>query len=178
MWSIRGGPGSAAYRMYDVLRGGVNRALSRFLLAGLAHPGGARLRTLEAGSGPGFCSSLLAARGDVIRATILDIDHDALDLARARADGVRPVQGDLDGARAEMVRVTRPGGRIFVGVPYKYGLFLPFNLVPPRHPVSVWMGRLHSRRDLSRACRREDLVESAWFFYFFRGFVGVLLRKA
>jgi SAM-dependent methyltransferase len=202
MWSLRGGPGSAAYRVYDALRGVVNRTLSRFLLGRL--PRGEGVRTLEAGSGPGVCSSLLAAHGDGVRATILDVDQEALDLARARADGVMAVQGDLyrlpfaagtfdlvfnsstmehldgfDRALGEMVRVTRPGGRIFVGVPYKYGLFLPFNLLPARHPVSVWMGRLHSRRDLARACRRADLDETAWTYYFFRGFVGVLLsRKA
>lgn len=204
LWSIRGGPGSTAYRAYDALRGIVNRALARFLLGRLATSATRPLLTLEAGSGPGFCSSMLAARGDAVVATILDVDRQALDLAVARADGVRAVQGDLygmpfpdhafdlvfssstmehldsfDRALAEMVRVTRPGGRIFVGVPYKYGLFLPFNLLPARHPVSVWMGRLYSRRDLSQACRRADLVETARLFYFFRGFVGVFLaRKA
>jgi SAM-dependent methyltransferase len=204
LWSIAGGPESLAYRAFDTLRGFVNRTLSTYLYAGAPTAGARPLRILEAGSGPGYCSSLLAARGPVVEATILDLDADALRLAAARRDGVRIVQGDLyrlpfadhafdlvfnsstmehlpafDPALGEMVRVTRPGGRIFVGVPYKYGLFLPFNVMPARHPVSVWMGTLYSRDDLRRACDRADVVVTDWFYYFFGGFLGVLLaRKA
>jgi ubiquinone/menaquinone biosynthesis C-methylase UbiE len=161
-----------------------------------------RLRTLEAGSGPGYCSSLIAAMDGEVKSTILDLDRNALNLAAQRDKNIQTVQGDLysmpfanssfdlvfnsstmehlssfDLAFREMVRVAQPEGTIFVGVPYKYGPFLPFNLVPPTHPVSVWMGKLYSRTQLRKACQIEGLVEKHSCLYFCGCFVGVLLSK-
>jgi SAM-dependent methyltransferase len=42
----------------------------------------------------------------------------------------------FDRAFRELVRVAKPGGKIFVSVPYKYGPFLPFNLVSTAHPAA------------------------------------------
>jgi SAM-dependent methyltransferase len=198
LWSLGAGPGSWTYALFDALRGGVNRGLARYLLGALG--GVTAPRTLEAGSGPGFCSTLLAARRSGLRAVRLD--QDGVALAAGGASRAAAVRGDLyrlpfadatfdlvfnsstmehlddfGGALGEMARVTRAGGRIFVGVPYRYGVFLPFTLVPAGHPVSVWMGRLYSRRSLLAACRRAGLRALRTRWYFMAGFVGVLLAR-
>jgi SAM-dependent methyltransferase len=133
-------------------------------------------------------------------AAILDLDAEVLRLATARDPGLPAVQGDLfhlpfrDGvfdlvfnsstlehlepwpvALAEMARVTRPGGRLFVGVPYRWGPFLPFTLVPSRHPVSVWMGRLYGRRELRMTFEACGFRVEEVHLYFFGCFVGALL---
>lgn len=74
-----------------------------------------------------------------------------------------------------MARVTRPGGRLFIGVPYRWGPFLPFALVPSRHPVSVWMGRLYGCRELRTTCEACGLRVEEVHLYFFGCFAGALL---
>ena len=202
LWSFGGGPGSVSYTLFDGLRKLLNRILSEYLYASIMRTGPRGLRTLEAGSGPGYCSSLITLKDGAVASTILDLDRAPLDLAARRDKKIQIVQGDLysmpfpndafdlvfnsstmehlssfDLAYREMVRVTQPEGTIFVGVPYKYGPFLPFNLVPPTHPVSVWMGKLYSRRQLRKACQMDGLVEKHSRLYFFGCFVGVLLSK-
>jgi SAM-dependent methyltransferase len=200
LWSLASGPGSWSYALFDATRRGLNRRLADALLRGLDAAGVRAPRALEAGSGPGRCATLMAQRRPGLRAVRLD--HDAAALAAGGADAAPAVQGDLyrmpfddrtfdivfnsstmehlddfAAALAEMARVTRPGGRIFVGVPYRYGVFLPFMLVPAGHPASAWMGRLYSRRALLEACRRPGLRVLGTRWYFGAGFVGVLLAR-
>ena len=199
LWSLGGGPGSLSYRVFDGARNRLNRRLAAWLRRRLPRTG--PLQTLEAGSGPGYCSSRLATTGDV-RATILDWDAEPLALACRRDPGLAVVRGDLyalpfpnaafdlvfssstmehldDFGRAlgEMARVTRPGGLVFVGVPYRWGPFVPFNLAPPGRAISMWMGRLYSLQALRRACRTDGLRARATHLYFFGCFVGVLLER-
>lgn len=200
LWSIGGGPSSLAYRAFDAARNVLNRGLASYLASHLVRVPARSARILEAGSGPGFCSSLLGARQGGHGATILDLDAEVLRLAIVRDPGLPAVQGDLyhlpfrDGAfdlvfnsstlehleslpaaLREMARVTRPGGRLFVGVPYRWGPFLPFALVPSRHPVSVWMGRLYGRRELRATCEACGLRVEEVRLYFFRCFAGAML---
>ena len=202
LWSLGGGPSSPAYRAFDAARNILNRNLARYLQRYLPRDRPGAVRTLEPGSGPGFCSSLLGAVPGGPSVTILDLDAEVLALATARDGHLAAVQGDLyclpfrDGvfdlvfnsstlehlgsfgrALSEMARVTRRGGRLFVGVPYRYGPFLPFTLVPPAHPVSVWMGKLHSRGELRAACEACGLHVEEVRLYFFGCFLGALLRK-
>ena len=199
-WSIGGGPGSAPYRLFDRARNALNRRLARHLYRDAG--GGARpLATLEAGSGPGTCSSTLGGMARV-RATALDLDADALAVAAARDPRLALVRGDLyalpfrsgafdlvfssstmehldafDRALREMVRVTRPGGRLFVGVPCRYGPFLPVALLRADHPVSVWVGELFDRRRLVAKCRVDGVRVESIRHYFFRCFIGVTLAR-
>jgi ubiquinone/menaquinone biosynthesis C-methylase UbiE len=202
LWSFGGGPGSLSYATFDFLRNRLNRRLSSFLHRRVQQTGNSPATILEAGSGPGFCSSLLSRSEGVRSSVILDIDPEVLRIASQRPGRLSTVQGDIfnvpfpdnsfdlvfnsstlehldrfDAAFREMVRVTKRGGYIFVGVPYRYGPFVPFVLFPKKHAVSIWMGRLFSRRSLLEACRAEGLTVEDVVFYFFRCFVGVLLIK-
>ncbi len=202
LWSWGAGPGSISYEAFDAARRGLNRRLAAYLLRRMAGSWSATPRALEAGSGPGSCSSVLAARMPALRPVILDFDTEPLAIAAGRDARVAPVGGDLyrlpfadgsfdlvfssstmehldafGGAFGEMVRVTRPGGRLFVGVPYKFGPFLPFRLVPPAHPAAVWVGTLFGRADLEAACRLGGVIVEEARRYFFGCFIGLLLAK-
>jgi SAM-dependent methyltransferase len=202
LWSWGAGPGSLSYAAFDAARRGLDRRLGAYLLQRMTGAWSATPRTLEAGSGPGYCSSVLAALMPALQPVVLDVDREPLAIAAARDRRVAPVGGDLyrlpfaDGtfdlvfnsstmehldafgpALAEMVRVTRAGGRLFVGVPHKFGPFLPCALVPSGHPVSVWMGKLFGRAELVAACRAAGAVVEEAHRYFFGCFIGLLLSK-
>jgi ubiquinone/menaquinone biosynthesis C-methylase UbiE len=152
--------------------------------------------------GQGYCSSVLATFKPQTRATLLDFDAEPLALAAARDGRLALVKGDLyrlpfsdetfdpvlnsstmehfdsfAAACGEVVRVTRRGGWLFVGVPYRYGPFLPFTLVPSRHPVSAWMGTLVSSPELREACRTSGVVVEDSVRYFGGCFLGLLMRR-
>jgi len=161
-----------------------------------------RPRSLEAGSGPGYCSSVLADLKPDVRVTLLDLDREPLVLARERDARLVDVEGDLyrmpfldqsfdlvfnsstmehlgsfASALGEMVRVTRPGGGIFVGVPYRFGPFVPFTVLPETHRVSVWMGTLFTHADLRAACQAPGLVVEDSVRYFFGCFIGLFMIR-
>ncbi|PYN94749.1 MAG: hypothetical protein DMD91_27065 [Candidatus Rokuibacteriota bacterium] len=200
LWSLGAGPGSTAYEVFDAARRRLNRRLAAYLARAMTGCWSATPRCLEAGSGPGYCSRLLAQRHVDLRASLLDLDAEPLRLMPA--GGPRAVQGDLyrmpfrDGAFdlvfnfstmehldafgtafAEIVRITRPGGKIFVGVPARHSPFLPAAFLPESHPVAVWIGRLYDERQLREACARPDVVVEDRRRYFFGCFVGLLLRR-
>ncbi len=202
LWSFGRGPGSISYKLFDAIRNYHNNGLSAYLYRMLNNRFDEPFRILEAGSGPGYCSSLLGAMKGVESATIFDIDRDVLNIALGRSQSIHAVQGDLyripfqdnsfdfvfnsstlehltsfDRAFREMTRITRCGGKIFVGVPYKYGPFLPFNFIPQSNPIAVWMGRLYSEKELRKSCLKEGLVIEDMLVYFFRCFIGVLVSK-
>jgi SAM-dependent methyltransferase len=202
LWSFGGGPGTAAYACFDAARNRLNVRLAAYLDRRMAGAWSPRPRTLEAGSGPGRCSSLLAGRRRGLTATLLDFDPAPLRLATARDGDLRAVRADLGrmpfadgafdlvfnsstmehlddfgGALAEMARVTRPGGRVFVGVPYRFGPFLPFVLLPPGSAAAVWMGRLYGRAALEAACADKGLAVEECRRYFFGCFIGLLMRR-
>jgi ubiquinone/menaquinone biosynthesis C-methylase UbiE len=201
LWRL-GAPGSPLYRLFDRLRDAVNHRLARYLVQRVAGTSPSGLRTLEAGSGPGGCSAILSAAVQVKSATVLDLDVEALRLAASRRSRLQIVQGDLyalpfregtfdlvfnsstlehvdsfGDALAEMQRVTRLGGRLFVGVPHRRGPFLPFAFVPQAHLVSRWMGTLYSASLLRTACRRPGLRVEEIRTYFLDCFVGALMVK-
>jgi SAM-dependent methyltransferase len=202
LWSWGAGPGSLSYAAFDAARRGLDRRLGAYLLRRMTGAWSATPRTLEAGSGPGYCSSVLAGLMPGLQPVVLDVDREPLTIAATRDGRVAPVGGDLyrlpfaDGtfdlvfnsstmehldrfgpALAEMVRVTRAGGRLFVGVPHKFGPFLPFTLVPPGNPAAVWMGKLFGRAELVAACRVAGVVVGETHRYFFGCFIGLLLSK-
>ena len=196
-WQL-GRPGTLIYRLYDSLRVGLNRRLTRWLAAALPDEGS---YVLEAGSGPGFASSLLSADRRVSLSVAADIDVEALREARRRDPALPVVAADLyhlpfppesfdlvwnsstlehlddmEDALAQMKRVTRAGGHLFIGVPYLYGP-LGFQRWIPQTGVGIWIGTVFSRSELAARLERLGLQVVAVTLYFFRFFVGSLARK-
>jgi ubiquinone/menaquinone biosynthesis C-methylase UbiE len=201
LWAL-GSPGSPLYRVYDRVREVVNHGLARYLLGRIADGRPSGLRTLEAGSGPGGCSAILSAAVQVKSATALDLDIVPLRLAATRPRRPQLVQGDIyalpfrdgtfdlvfnsstlehfdapDETLAEMRRVTRLGGWLFVGVPHRRGPFLPLTLMPKTHRLARWTGTLYSRSRLELVCRRPGLQLAEIRPYFLHCFVGALMVK-
>lgn len=198
VWQL-GDPGSWVYAFYDGLREGLNRKLVDYLLAGAVTDGGSTV--LEAGSGPAFASSILAEDRRVALSVAMDIDIEALMEARRRDPSLALVVGDLrhlpfrgesvdlawnsstiehlpDPAAAlvEMERVTRRGGKIFVGVPNLYGP-LGFQHWIQNTSVGIWIGTTFNRSQLQKMVTECGLQPLDSIFYFFRFFVGVLAGK-
>jgi len=197
-WQL-GSPGTMLYGFYDWLRGRLNLKLVRYLLSsGL---GGRESIVLEAGSGPAYASSILGGDNRIKLSLGADIDLEALQEARRRDAGLTLVVADLmslpfrDGsvdlcwnsstiehlddpaaALKEMARITRHGGRVFVGVPNVYGP-LGFQRWIERTSAGVWIGKTFSRSQLSRMMVAEGLEPRDAIFYFFRFFVGVTAEK-
>lgn len=199
-WQIGAGPGSLLYGAFDRLRRGLNRRLTRFLMAhGVDGPGA---RILEAGSGPGFASALLGSDPRVRVSVALDLDAEALREGRRRAPGLRAVVGDVyrlpfrsgafdlvwssstfehldrpDRALREMAGAARGGcGRVFIGVPYRRGP-LAFQTDIARTAAGVWIGPVYDRDRLAALLERHGLRPDRTLIYFTRCFVGILARK-
>ena len=79
-------------------------------------------------------------------------------------------------ALAEMNRVTKRGGTVFVGVPNLYGP-LGFQRWIADTAVGVWIGTTFNRGELTAMLARSGLNPLDHIFYFFRFFVGVLAQK-
>jgi SAM-dependent methyltransferase len=198
-WQFFGGPGSRAYAAFDAVRRLLNRRLVDYLGAvAIPHRDS---RVLEAGSGPGYASWLFAQRDNVRLSVSADIDIDSLHADRQlnrRRSGVvadlyrlpfRSQSFDLvwnsstlehlaspDVALAEMARVVRDEGHVFVGLPYRFGP-LGFQPLIQNTPLGVWIGPVFSRTRLIQMLRDQGLVAVSTRTYFFRFFLGVVGRK-
>ncbi|MBI4178665.1 class I SAM-dependent methyltransferase [bacterium] len=180
----------------DALRGVLNRQIKRYVKTVLAP----RARTLEPGAGSACVSALLAEDG--LNASALDYAYSALAVARRFQSGARLVQGDLfkmpfpDGtfdltfnnstlehfknpqdALNEMARVTKPGGHVFVGVPFTYGPLAVCKLKKSSFK-GAWDGTTYDRKGLRDLFGRAGLRVIGDATFFFRCFVGLMGRKA
>ncbi len=197
-WQL-GMPGTLSYRLYDELRKWLNRHLVNYLSRMAVQR--EHSLVLEAGSGPAFTSSLFAQDRRVRLSVAVDLDLEALYQARRRDPLLPAVAADLyrlpfvaesfdlvwnsstlehlespGVALAEMQRVTRPGGHVFVGVPYLYGP-LGFQRWIADTSVGVWIGTVFTRTQLKGMLHEAGLQPRDSIFYFFRFFVGVLAQK-
>jgi SAM-dependent methyltransferase len=199
-WSFVGGPASIPYRLFDWARTRVNRFLVDYLLAcAIVKPGS---RVLEAGSGPACGSSVLSRSEKVTLSVALDLDIDALREARRRDPKLPAVVANLydlpfaaetfdlawnsstiehldqpELAVAEMRRVTRGDGCIFVGVPYRRGP-LGFQRWIAATSAGVWIGSVFGREELSDLVVRLGLRPVDTQSYCFGFFIGLLARRA
>lgn len=199
-WSFLGGPGSIGYRVFDLLRRLVNGRLVSYLCETALHRPANRV--LEAGSGPGFASSLLSSHRAVCLSVALDIDIEALKEARQRDPKLAVVVADLYAlpfsagtfdlvwsnstiehlngplhALAEMRRVTRQGGYLFVGVPYRRGP-LWFQPWIAKTRLGIWLGPVFGNEQLLQMADQLRLRVVETKVYFFRFFVGMLAKLA
>ncbi len=196
-WAAGGGGWTAAG--FEMLRFRLNRWLASWLFqcAGLR----ADSRVLEGGSGPGQASSLLAKRLPQGLSVALDLDADALGQLRARDGSLPAVQADLrrlpfaDGRFdlvwnsstlehlpepahivQEMTRVTKLGGAVFIGVPYRYGP-LGFQPLIRRSRFGQWLGPVFNRQELLAVLASCGLEPLQVRTYAYRCFLGVMARK-
>jgi SAM-dependent methyltransferase len=198
MWQL-GSSGTLVYRLFDLLRMRLNRRLAGYLLSEAVPSQSATI--LEAGSGPAFASSILARDHRVKLSVAMDIDIEALMEARNRDPSLALVAGDLTNlpfktestdltwnsstlehlddpipAFAEMARVTRTAGKLFVGVPYRYGP-LGFQRWIRQTSVGIWIGTTFDLVQLKQMFLTAQATPQHHIFYFLRFFVGVLARK-
>jgi ubiquinone/menaquinone biosynthesis C-methylase UbiE len=156
---------------------------------------------LEAGSGPAFASSILARNPKVGLSLAVDIDLEALEQAKHRDPALSLVVADLNflpfrnesidlcwnsstiehlpspqSAVNEMVRVTRRGGNVFVGVPNVFGP-LGFQRLIRNTSAGIWIGETFSLSGLTQTLISAGLRPQNHIYYFFRFFVGVLGNK-
>jgi len=197
-WQL-GAPGTPVYSLYDGMRRGLNRKLVGYLLARAVSQGCSKV--LEAGSGPAFASSILASDARVDLAVAVDIDIEALQVARRRDTNLALAVADLQvlpfrsesldltwnsstiehledpaAALVEMERVTKTGGKVFVGVPNLYGP-LGFQRWIDATSVGHWIGTVFGLSRLKAMLRAVGLHPQHSIHYFFRFFVGVLSEK-
>jgi SAM-dependent methyltransferase len=197
-WQL-GAPGTLSYRLYDALRNQLNGKLVDYLIAkAIDHN---KCKVLEAGSGPAFASSVFAQDSRVELCVAMDLDAEALHQARQRDPNLCLVVADLRylpfktesidlswnsstvehlpnpaSAVAEMARVTRRGGSVFVGVPNLYGP-LGFEHWIRETSVGIWIGQTFTGTGLRQMLIDSGLKPKHSLFYFFRFFVGVLAQK-
>ncbi len=197
-WQL-GLPGSIPYRLYDALRRRLNLKLVRYLLVNAIPFNGSKV--LEAGSGPAFASSILAEDPRVALSIAVDFDLEALQEARRRDPALLLVLADVQNlpfrtesldlawnsstvehlpdpasALAEMQRITRKRGTVFVGVPNRFGP-LGFEQWIPATSVGIWIGKTFSLTELKHMIATAGLTPKDSLYYFFRFFVGILAEK-
>jgi ubiquinone/menaquinone biosynthesis C-methylase UbiE len=187
-----------AYGAFDGLRQWLNRRLVNHLAAVLPAQG---CRILEAGSGPAFASQLFSQRQGIRLSVAADIDMDPLRQAQAGNTPAALVVADVyrlpfrsrafdlvwnsstlehlvspQAALAEMKRVAKDGGYVFVGTPYRFGP-LAFQPLIRNTPLGIWIGPVFSRTELMGIFRSEGLIAESSRTYFFGVFLGVVGRK-
>lgn len=191
---------SSAYRFFDSIRNNLNYKLSSYLYSYISNIPQAKI--IEAGSGPGYCASLLNRRDTISEAALLDIDLEVLQIAGSRDPSLKTAVGnilhspfadnsfdlvynsstiehipDLKIVFSEMVRICKPGGIVFIGIPCKYGPLFPFSLLPPASNLAIWIGRFIPHQNIMHLSNHLRLKLIDELFYFYRFFRGYLFQK-
>lgn len=135
-------------------------------------------RALDAGCGTGIYSRRLVERGATV--TGLDMDPEMLAAARLKAPSATFVEGDVTAlpfatdsfdlslavtllcfvedpqrAVAELVRVTRPGGRVVLAELNRWSLWAAWRRVKARRGSTTWQhARFYAPRELEALLRR------------------------
>lgn len=155
--------------------------------------------SLEAGCGSAIVSGMLANHG--WHTVALDREALPLRIARELSPRVQVVQGDLYRscfhkdtfdlvwnnstlehlaepleALKEMAAAVRPGGFVFVGVPYTFGPLAVFKL-KRRSFADTWDGTTYSCKDLVQLFERAGLQVLNHRLFFMGCFVGAIGRK-
>ncbi len=190
-----------ATRIYQRLRYSMNRELVNFFNKQVLS-GRVSLRVTEVACGSGYASHLLAHETSVTLSLASDIsleDHRQAKIVGYKAtfilmDMFHPslVPGSMDfvwnsssieelerpdEAVAAMARLAKPGGLVFVGVPYKYGLAGLLRLFSGRG-AQTWLGRIYDPKELRALLEGAQLIVEGQIFYFGGVFIGMLGRKS
>ncbi len=195
-WRLDDNEKSAWNRTYEFLRRRVNTRLVAFLERNTCAGD-----TLEAGSGTAYAASLIARHRGVRLSVCMDLDHDALVVARNRDPSLAAVVGDLrcmpfaddsfslvynsstvehlpkpENAVTEMARVCKTSGHVFVGVPYVAGPLF-FQPIVAQTTFGKWLGTVFTRGRLENMLRVSGLTPVSHIRYFLRFFIGSLATK-
>jgi SAM-dependent methyltransferase len=198
LWQF-GAPGSLLYRIFDLIRRKLDRDLVHFL-AGLLGPGKDKV-LMEAGSGPGYGSSLLANVPWVRLSIAVDIDPAALAEARKRDHILPAVIADLDKlpfksavfdlvwnsstmehlvdplpALMEFSRLVKDKGLIFIGVPYLHGP-LGIQKLIPHTKFGIWIGSVFDHESLRKLLLAAGFRGDVFHQYFMNFFIGIFGEK-
>lgn len=191
---------SLIYRLYDLIRNRLNYRLADYLYSFIAHQ--SAINIIEAGSGPGYCASLLNQKPNVKTTLILDTDKQVLRLAQKRDKTLKTIKADIlkmpfkkntfnlvynsstlehinnkVKAFSEMVRVCKPCGYIFVGIPYKFGPLFIFTLFPKSGKIRKWLGKFIPTHKVLSWQKKHPIKLIDQKFYFFNFFIGFLFKK-
>lgn len=191
---------SSIYRFFDAIRNNLNEKLSSYLYSFISDI--QRAKIIEAGSGPGYCASLLNHRDTISESVLLDLDPEVLQIAGSRDSTLNATVGnillspfvdnsfdlvynsstiehisDWETAFSEMVRICKPGGIIFIGIPLKYGPLFPFSLLPRNSNLAIWIGQFIPHQDIILFADHLNLKPVGELFYFYRFFRGYLFKK-
>lgn len=190
-----------ATKPYQRLRYAMNRRLVTFFRR-TVFDGQKDIRVAEVACGSGYAAHLLAHEENVALSIAADLnldDYRQADVAGYRAafvlmDMFKPAlkanSVDLvwnsssieeidhpEEAVAAMAWLAKPGGRVFVGVPNKYGPAGWLRLLPNRR-TRAWLGRVYNKAELKRLLGTAGLVVEAEMTYLGGVFIGMLGRKS
>lgn len=190
-----------AGRVYQWLRFQMNRGLVRFFSQQVLR-GRSQLLVAELACGSGFGAHLLAQHPEVALSIAADLnseDHHQAAIANFSAsfvlmDIIKPAMhaGSMDFVwnsssveelpnPAEAVRsmagLVKSGGRVFIGVPSRYGLAgLLLALGGAR--TRAWLGRVYRPSELENLLKAQGLQVEHKINYLFGIFVGMLAVKS
>ncbi len=186
--------------LYRFLKYGMNRRLIRFLLGNVSKRG-TLLSVAEIGCGSGYASHLLGTQEGVKLSVALDINMELFSQSDIRGFGAAFVVGDVfslpfrpdsfdlvynssalehlhspQDALGRMAEITKPGGLVFVGVPYLFGP-LAFYYLAPLKKWREWLGRPYTFDELETLFTSCGLRIEKRLTYFMKFFAGVLATK-
>ena len=159
------------------------------------------LDVAELACGSGYGSHLLAANPRVRQSIALDISQELFDEKLGENFKAKYITGDIFSlpftsntfdlvwnssavehfdeplkAIQAMANVTKPGGHVFVGVPYLYGPLAVYYLAPTQ-TSRQWLGKPYSLKELLGMITRAGLVYQDHIVYFLNFFIGILAVK-
>jgi SAM-dependent methyltransferase len=190
---------SLLYKIFDSFRRVLNRNLIDFLAEEIEDSPTAYV--LEAGSGTAYASSLFASHPGVELSVAVDIDLSALEEARKRDPYLPLVIADLNAlpfskntfdliwnsSTMEHIKdplpvlrgifhLLKPTGKIFIGVPYKWG---PLGVQPlfRQTRAGIWIGDIYNISKLVILLQASGFSGFHTQLYFLNFFLGIQAGK-
>ena len=187
-------------RPYQAVRNGMNMSLVNFFHRHV-FDSKQDLQVAEVACGSGYASHLIAQRPEVGLSVAADINMIYHQQAKLKEFDARFVLSnifqpsfemnsfdfvwnsssvehfeDSQAAIAAMVAIAKPGGHVFVGVPYVYGPLAMYYLMPTE-AQREWLGKPFTGSRLKHIFQEVGLEPLEQIVYLARSFVGILGRK-
>ncbi len=185
---------------YQRLRYAMNHGLVAFF-GQRVFAGRNGLRIAEVACGSGYAAHLMAQQPEVVLSVAADLNtedfrqaniadfHGSFVLMDLFKPATQPASFDLvwnsssieeidhpEEALKSMAGMAKTGGRVFVGVPNRYGPAGWLRSLPNAR-TRAWLGRVYSRGQLRQLIESAGLTVEHEHSYLFGVFIGVLARK-